>query len=69
MTTEEKIRFDKISRYLRLDDGAPFLDELHQRRNRVYGSLKGASEIITIGRYQGQLEILDWIITTLREES
>lgn len=67
MSTDDKVLLDKISRYLRLDDAKPFFEKIADRRNRVIGSLQGNSELIEIGRSQGRLEILNWILN-LREE-
>jgi len=68
MTVDEKIVLDKIQRYLRLDDGKPFLERVAWRRNRVIDSLASNSEVIQIGRSQGRLEILNWILNDLKED-
>jgi len=64
---DEQVQLDKISRFLRLDDAKPFLEKLVDRRNRCFGSLQGNSELIEIGRSQGRIEILNWILN-LKEE-
>jgi len=66
-SAEEKVQLDKISRFLRLDDARPFLEKIVDRRNRCLGSLRGNTEIIEIGRSQGRVEILEWILN-LKEE-
>ena len=68
MTVDEKIVLDKIQRYLRLDDGKPFLERVAWRCNRVIDSLASNSEVIQIGRSQGRLEILNWILNDLKED-
>jgi len=66
-SVDEKVLFDKISRFLRLDDARPFLAKVEDRRNRCLGSLRGNTELIEVGRSQGRIEILDWILS-LKEE-
>jgi hypothetical protein len=59
---EERIIYDKIRRFLQLDDARPLLSRVEDRRNRCLGSLRGNTELIEIGRSQGRLEILDWLL-------
>lgn len=64
---KNKIEADKIARYLRLEDGKPFLAKIADRLNRCQSSLQGNSEVIEIGRSQGRIDILNWILS-LKED-
>jgi ferritin len=59
---DEKIQLEKISRFLRLDDARPLLAKVEDRRNRCLSSLRVNTETIEIGRSQGRIEILDWLL-------
>lgn len=54
---------DKISRYLRQDDGKRFWEVIQNRRWQVSNALKNNSELIEVGRSQGRLDILDWLLS------
>ena len=66
-TKEDQVQLDRIKRFLRLDDAQPLFERVYERRNRVLTSLSTASELISIGRYQGQLEIFNWLLN-LKED-
>ena len=53
---------EKISRFLRQDDAKLFLEHVSDRYRKCVSSLRGNSELIEVGRSQGRLEILDWIL-------
>jgi hypothetical protein len=61
-SNEEKILLEKISRFLRLDDARPLLSRIEDRRNKCLSSLRANTELIEIGRSQGRIEILDWLL-------
>lgn len=54
---------DKIARLLRSPEGKIFMQRLEERRTRCYGSLRENSELLQIGRSQGRVDILDWILS------
>ena len=58
---------DKIGRYLRMSEGQFFMERVEERHRRTLGSLRNNIDLIEIGRSQGQLNILDWILR-MREE-
>lgn len=59
---------DKTQKWFRNEDGKSFLEYIRQKYVQEDRQLRSASDLITIGRYQGKLEILEWLIK-LREES
>lgn len=58
---------DRIGRYLRQADGQYFIDRVQERQKRAMSSLKNNIDLLEIGRNQGQLVVLDWILR-MREE-
>lgn len=65
--SQDAVVLDKIQRFLRLTDGKPFFERLEERRSRAYSSLRSNSELIEVGRSQGRIEILEWIMN-MKEE-
>ena len=57
----------KTQRWLHNEDGKTFIERLLRRKLEEYSGLRSSRELIEIGRYQGKLEIIDWILR-LREE-
>lgn len=58
---------DKIRRLLRSEDSRTLVERLQQRWREEYNTVRSSRELIEIGRAQGKLEIIDWILK-LREE-
>lgn len=58
---------DKIARLLRLDDAKTLITRVVERREEIRKSLQAARDVIDIHRYQGNLDVLDWILS-FREE-
>jgi hypothetical protein len=63
----EKVIWDKIARLLRTDDGKLLLEKVDNRHKWHIKNLQVAHDLIEIGREQGRLEILEWLLT-MRED-
>ena len=57
---------DKISRWLKQPEAEFFMERVFEKQKRTVTALKNNIDLLEIGRNQGQLYILDWILR-LRE--
>lgn len=53
---------DKISRALRTPEGELLMEKVRERRHRVVTDMAVCDDILEMGRNQGKLTILDWIM-------
>lgn len=67
MTAADALVKDKINRCLRSDEARELVESLCDARRREIVQLIGSRELLDIGRCQGRLEILNWLLK-LREE-
>lgn len=58
---------DKTRKLLRQDDAKSFVERLQERRQEEYSRLKNASDLVQIGRGQGRVDILEWLLS-LKED-
>jgi hypothetical protein len=67
MSYADGIDNDKARRWMRMDDAKTVIERAQIKHTNAIRSLRDSRELLDIGRYQGQLEILDWFLK-LREE-
>lgn len=67
MLSEAEIT-DKIGRWLRQPEAQLFMDRIEEKQRRAMSELRNADDVLSTGRSQGQLYVLDWILRLRREE-
>lgn len=58
---------DKVKDVFKTDGGRELREEVMHRHRQSYNGLKSATELVQIGKLQGQLEVYDWLLA-LRED-
>lgn len=59
---------DKIGRWMRQPEAQLFMERVEQKSKYALQGLKTAVDMHNVGRSQGQLDVLDWILRLRREE-
>jgi hypothetical protein len=58
----------KTDKWFKDENGKSFLSYLRYRLMREQGALEASSDLLMIGRAQGKIEILKWILNSTVEE-
>ena len=62
LNADEQDLVGKVERLMRTDDAKALLTLIDGQVHRAINSLKTSGDLIAVARYQGKLEILDWLL-------
>ena len=63
----EQLEKQRIARLFRTDDGKLFIQRIRKEYDIQARQIASAREIVDVGRCQGKLDVLDWILSLLEE--
>ena len=68
LRAEQNAQDCKIAKFLRQPEANEFFQRVYEKQQQENRSLRTCTDLLGIGRYQGKLEIIDWLLKLKEEE-